>query len=57
MRSINSTPRVDPIRHGVHLPQLSTAQNSMAKRARRPMSALSSTTTTPPWPISASARA
>jgi hypothetical protein len=28
-----STPRVLPKRHGVHLPQLSTAQNSIAKRA------------------------
>ena len=28
-----STPRVEPMRQGVHLPQLSMAQNSMAKRA------------------------
>ena len=45
-----STPRVDPIRHGVHLPQLSLAQNSIAKRAWRAMSTLSSKTTIPPWP-------
>ncbi len=31
IRSITSTPRVAPIRHGVHLPQDSTAQNSMRK--------------------------
>ena len=30
-----STPRTEPIRHGVHLPQLSAAQNSIAKRAMR----------------------
>src|SRR3546814_6505680 len=42
IRSMISTPRVDPIRHGVHLPQLSTAQNSMAKRAICAMSTLSS---------------
>ncbi len=29
--SMVSTPRVEPIRHGVHLPQDSTAQNSIAK--------------------------
>ena len=45
-----STPRVEPIRQGVHLPQLSLAQNSMAKRAWRAMSTLSSKTTIPPWP-------
>ena len=45
-----STPRVEPIRHGVHLPQLSLAQNSKAKRAWRAMSTLSSNTTIPPWP-------
>ena len=28
-----STPRVEPMRHGVHLPQDSMAQNSIAKRA------------------------
>ena len=33
IRSITSTPRVEPIRQGVHLPQLSAAQNSIAKRA------------------------
>ena len=46
-----STPRVEPIRHGVHLPQDSTAQNSIAKRACFAMSTLSSNTTMPPWPI------
>ena len=45
-----STPRVEPIRQGVHLPQLSLAQNSKAKRAWRAMSTLSSKTTIPPWP-------
>ena len=30
MRSITSTPRVEPMRHGVHLPQDSMAQNSIA---------------------------
>ena len=30
MRSITSTPRVEPIRQGVHLPQDSIAQNSIA---------------------------
>ena len=30
MRSITSTPRVEPMRHGVHLPQDSIAQNSIA---------------------------
>src|SRR5262249_1377053 len=29
MRSITSTPRVDPMRHGVHFPQDSRAQNSI----------------------------
>src|SRR5690606_38172632 len=33
IRSMTSTPRTEPIRHGVHLPQDSTAQNSIAKRA------------------------
>ena len=46
-----STPRVEPIRHGVHLPQDSMAQNSIAKRACFAMSTLSSNTTMPPWPI------
>ena len=49
-----STPRVEPIRQGVHLPQLSWAQNSMAKRAMWAMSTVSSNTTMPPWPMSAS---
>ena len=40
-------------RHGVHLPQDSTAQNSIAKRACFAMSTLSSNTM-PPWPISPS---
>ncbi|MNR68643.1 hypothetical protein D3C85_1933210 [compost metagenome] len=30
IRSMTSTPRVEPMRHGVHLPQDSIAQNSMA---------------------------
>ena len=51
MRSIVSTPRVEPIRQGVHLPQLSTAQNSIAKRAMCAMSTLSSNTVMPAWPI------
>src|SRR3982074_2511181 len=46
-----STPRVEPIRQGVHLPQDSMAQNSIAKRACLDISTLSSNTTTPPWPI------
>ena len=50
MRSITSTPRTEPMRQGVHLPQDSTVQNSMAKRACSPMSTLSSNITTPPWP-------
>ncbi len=33
--SIVSTPRVEPMRQGVHLPQLSMAQNSM-REARHP---------------------
>ena len=51
MWSIISTPRIEPIRQGVHLPQLSMAQNSMANRACCAMSTVSSNTTTPPWPI------
>ena len=35
--SITSTPRVEPIRHGVHLPQDSIAQNSIAYRASSAM--------------------
>ena len=31
--SISSTPRVEPMRHGVHLPHDSIAQNSIANRA------------------------
>ena len=46
--SITSTPRVEPMRQGVHLPQDSMAQNSMAKRACAAISTLSSNTTTPP---------
>src|SRR6478736_8724640 len=53
--STSSTPRADPMRQGVHLPQDSIAQNSMAKRAWRPMFTVSSNTTMPPWPISPSA--
>src|SRR5712671_231865 len=49
--SMVSTPRVEPIRHGVHLPQDSMAQNSIAKRACLDISTLSSNTTMPPWPI------
>ena len=52
--SMVSTPRVEPIRQGVHLPQDSIAQNSIAKRACFAMSTLSSNTTMPPWPISPS---
>ena len=33
IRSMSSTPRVEPIRQGVHLPHDSAAQNSRAKRA------------------------
>src|SRR5579862_726418 len=54
IRSITSTPRVEPMRQGVHLPQDSMAQNSIAKRACRAMSTVSSKITTPPWPISPS---
>ena len=43
--SISSTPRVLPMRHGVHLPQDSMAQNSIAKRAMPSMSTVSSNTT------------
>ena len=48
--SIVSTPRVEPMRQGVHLPQLSFAQNSKAKRACLARSTLSLNTTMPPWP-------
>ena len=51
-----STPRVEPMRQGVHLPQLSMAQNSMAKRACFSMSAVSSNTVMPAWPIRPSLR-
>src|SRR5690606_6223309 len=51
IRSMTSTPRTAPIRHGVHLPQDSIAQNSIAKRACWPMSTVSSNTTIPPRPI------
>ncbi len=40
-----------PMRQGVHLPQDSMAQNSIAKRACCAISAVSSNTTMPPWPI------
>ncbi|CLP81510.1 Uncharacterised protein [Mycobacterium tuberculosis] len=46
-----STPRVEPMRQGVHLPQLSMAQNSIANRACFSMSAESSKTVMPAWPI------
>ena len=49
--SMVSTPRVEPMRQGVHLPQDSIAQNSIANRACWPMSTVSSNTTKPPWPI------
>ena len=48
--SMSSTPRVAPIRQGVHLPQLSLAQNAKANRAWRARSTVSSKTTMPPWP-------
>ena len=54
---MTSTPRTDPIRHGVHLPQDSLAQNSIAKRAMSAASMVSSKTTMPPWPIIAPASA
>ena len=57
IRSIVSTPRVEPIRHGVHLPHDSMEQNSMANLAIRAMSTVSSKTTMPPWPTIASASA
>ncbi len=50
IRSMVSTPRVDPTRQGVHLPHDSTEQNSIAKRAILAMSTVSSKTTMPPWP-------
>src|SRR4029079_5745021 len=48
--SITSTPRVEPMRQGVHLPQLSIAQNSIAKRACWARSTASWKTPTPPCP-------
>ena len=56
IRSITSTPRVEPMRQGVHLPQHSIAQNSMAKRACFARSTVSSNTTMPPWPSMAAVR-
>ena len=50
IRSMVSTPRVEPTRHGVHLPHDSIEQNSIAKRAILAMSTVSSKTTMPPWP-------
>src|SRR5690606_36308064 len=50
MRSMVSMPRTEPMRQGVHLPQLSTEQNSMEKRAIFAMLTPVSNTTTPPWP-------
>ena len=47
---MTSTPRTEPMRHGVHLPHDSSAQNSMANRACCAMSTVSSNTTTPPCP-------
>ena len=52
-RSITSTPRVEPMRQGVHFPHDSMAQNSIAYRAILAMSTVSSNTTMPPWPSSA----
>src|SRR5690606_5119232 len=57
MRSIVSTPRTAPTRHGVHLPHDSSAQKENAKRAISAMSTVSSKTTTPPWPSIAPASA
>ena len=54
---MTSTPRVDPTRHGVHLPHDSSAQNSIANRAIRAMSTVSSNTTMPPCPTIAPASA
>ena len=51
--SMTSTPRTEPIRQGLHLPQDSMAQNSIANRACSAMLALSSNTTMPPWPTMA----
>ena len=50
---MTSTPRTDPMRHGVHLPHDSLAQNSIAKRAIAAASIVSSHTTTPPCPTMA----
>ena len=47
----NSTRRSDPAR--MHLPHDSFAQNSMANRAMRAISTVSSNATIPPWPSSA----
>ena len=49
-----SLPRTEPIRHGVHFPQLSCSQNSNARRAISAMSTVSSNTTMPPCPSMAS---
>ena len=57
IRSMTSTPRTEPTRHGVHLPQDSAAQNSMANRAWAAMSTVSSKTTMPPCPTIAPAAA
>ena len=57
IRSITSTPRTEPTRHGVHLPHDSSAQNSMANLACAAMSTVSSNTTMPPWPTMAPAAA
>ncbi len=50
MRSMTSTPRTEPMRQGVHLPQDSSAQKAIAWRAIFAMSTLSSKATMPPWP-------
>jgi hypothetical protein len=55
--SMVSRPRTAPTRHGVHLPHDSSAQNSIANRAIRAMSTVSSNTTMPPWPTIAPAAA
>jgi hypothetical protein len=48
IRAIVSTPRVEPIRHGVHLPHDSIAQNSIAYSASSARFDVSSCTTMPP---------
>jgi hypothetical protein len=52
MRSMVSTPRTAPIRQGVHLPQDSMAQNSIAKRAMLQHVGAVVEDDDPAWPIS-----